>query len=92
VPGKIDHGCRVARIGKDDQKLHEAILSTRIVKLTHYPRARVSISSRAVFAHLPSTDGHSDMFVMERDGSDAHLLAATHLWENSPNWGRSPGE
>jgi Tol biopolymer transport system component len=45
-----------------------------------------------VFAHLPSTDGASDMFVMDRGGSDAHLLAATHLWENSPNWGRSPGD
>ena len=43
-----------------------------------------------VFAHLPSTDGHSDLFVMNRDGSDAHLLAATHLWENSPNWGPLP--
>jgi TolB protein len=42
-----------------------------------------------VFAHLPSTDGASDLFVMDRDGSDAHLLLPTPLWENSPNWGPS---
>ena len=46
--------------------------------------------SQIVFSHLPSTDGASDLFVMNRDGSDIHLLAPTALWENGPNWGPSP--
>ena len=46
--------------------------------------------SRIVFSHLPSTDGASDLFVMNRDGSDIHLLAPTALWENGPSWGPSP--
>jgi len=46
--------------------------------------------SQIVFAHLPSTDGASDLFVMNRDGSDIHLLAPTAVWENGPSWGRSP--
>jgi TolB protein len=43
-----------------------------------------------VFAHFPSTTGAADLFVMNRDGSDLHLLAPTALIENGPNWGPSP--
>jgi hypothetical protein len=32
----------------------------------------------------------SDLFVMNRDGSDRHLLAATALNENGPFWGTLP--
>jgi Tol biopolymer transport system component len=43
-----------------------------------------------VFSHFPSTNGVSDLFVMNRDGSGLHLLAATSLNENAPDWGSFP--
>ncbi len=48
--------------------------------------------SQIVFSHFPSTNGMSDLFVMNRDGSDLHLLAPTALNENGPNWGPLPAE
>ena len=48
--------------------------------------------SQIVFAHFPSTNGVSDLFVMNRDGSDIHLLAATPLNENAPAWGPAPAK
>ena len=46
--------------------------------------------SQIVFSHFPSTKGVSDLFVMNRDGSNLHLLARTALNENGPNWGPLP--
>ena len=46
--------------------------------------------ARPVPTHFPSTNGVSDLFVMNRDGSDLHLLAPTALNENGPNWGPLP--
>lgn len=42
-----------------------------------------------VFSHF-SPNRPSDLYVMNRDGSDLHLLAPTALIENSPNWGPAP--
>ncbi len=46
--------------------------------------------SQIVFSHFPSTKGVSDLFVMNRDGTNLHLLAPTRLNENGPNWGPLP--
>jgi Tol biopolymer transport system component len=46
--------------------------------------------TQILFSHNPSTDEHADLFVMNRDGSDLHVLAATILHENHAYWGRSP--
>jgi Tol biopolymer transport system component len=43
-----------------------------------------------VFAHFPGKNGVADLYVMNRDGSDLHLLAATILNEGGPVWGPSP--
>ncbi|MEA2620244.1 MAG: hypothetical protein QOC97_1017, partial [Chloroflexota bacterium] len=45
---------------------------------------------RILFSHSPSTGGFADFFVMNRDGSDVHVLAETALHENHAHWGRSP--
>ena len=46
--------------------------------------------TQILFSHNPSTDGWGDFFVMDRDGSDVHIVAATTLHENHAYWGRSP--
>jgi TolB protein len=46
--------------------------------------------SQILFSHSPSTGGWGDFFVMNRDGSDLHLLAATAIHENHAYWGASP--
>jgi len=47
--------------------------------------------SQIVFAHRPGTTGPlPDLYVMNRDGSDLHVLAGTPLRENGPNWGPAP--
>lgn len=43
--------------------------------------------SQIVFSHFPSTNGVADLFVVNRDGTDVHLLSATSLNENAPAWG-----
>jgi TolB protein len=43
-----------------------------------------------VFSHYPSTNGTSDLFVMNRDGSDLHVLALTDIFEANADWGISP--
>ena len=47
--------------------------------------------TKILFSHNPSTGGFADFFVMNRDGSDLHVLAKTALEENQAHWGRSPG-
>jgi TolB protein len=47
--------------------------------------------SQIVFAHRPGTTGPlPDLCVMNRDGSDLHVLAGTPLRENGPSWGPAP--
>jgi TolB protein len=46
--------------------------------------------TQLLFSHNPSTDGWADFFVMNRDGSDQHVIAHTTLHENQGQWGRSP--
>jgi TolB protein len=43
--------------------------------------------SQILFSHAPATDGFADLFVMNRDGSDLHVLRATTLAENHATWG-----
>ena len=44
-----------------------------------------------LFSHSPSSpDGWGDFFVMDRDGSNQHVIAITALHENHGQWGRSP--
>ena len=47
-------------------------------------------SRQIVFSHFPSAGGVSDLFVMNRDGSELRVLAATALNENGPVWGPLP--
>jgi Tol biopolymer transport system component len=42
-----------------------------------------------LFSHSPATGGFADLFVMNRDGSDLHVLAETELEENHAEWGNS---
>jgi TolB protein len=47
--------------------------------------------TQMIFTHIPSTDGLADLFVMNRDGSDLHVLAeTTDLNESHAVWGVSP--
>ncbi len=43
------------------------------------------------FAHAPSSTPDADLFVVNRDGTDLHVLKATPLIENAPFWGRNAG-
>jgi Tol biopolymer transport system component len=43
------------------------------------------------FSHYPSTSGSIDIFVMNRDGSDLHVLAPTAIDEQITDWGISSG-
>ena len=43
--------------------------------------------TQILFSHSPSTDGWGDFFVMNRDGSDQHVIAKTALHENQGQWG-----
>ena len=47
--------------------------------------------AQILFSHDPGTTGpYSDIFVMNADGSDVHVLAGTALNENWANWGVVP--
>ncbi len=46
--------------------------------------------SQIVFSHDPGLNGVADLFVMDRDGSNLHVIAETALNENAPAWGRFP--
>jgi Tol biopolymer transport system component len=46
--------------------------------------------TRILFTHAPSTGGFGDLFVMNRDGSDLHVLALTAIGENHASWGKRP--
>jgi TolB protein len=46
--------------------------------------------AQILFSHNPSTDGWADFFIMNRDGSNQHVVARTALHENHGSWGRSP--
>jgi Tol biopolymer transport system component len=46
--------------------------------------------TQILFSHSPSTGGWADFYVMNRDGSDLHILAATTLHENHAYWGNTP--
>ena len=71
---------------------------TALTKLTNYNEDGQATfhpswspdGTQILFSHNPSTDGWGDFFVMNRDGSDLHILAATTLHENHPYWGRNP--
>ncbi len=39
------------------------------------------------FSHSPSTDGWGNFFVMNRDGTDQHVIAKTAMHENHGQWG-----
>ena len=43
--------------------------------------------SQILFSHSPSTDGWADFFVMDRDGSDQHVIEKTAMHENHGQWG-----
>jgi TolB protein len=47
--------------------------------------------SMILFSHDPGTTGrYADIFVMNADGSDVHVVAGTPLNENWANWGVTP--
>ena len=46
--------------------------------------------SQIVFSHAPATNDTADLFVMNRDGSDLHILAHTRINEQTADWGISP--
>jgi dipeptidyl aminopeptidase/acylaminoacyl peptidase len=46
--------------------------------------------SQIVFIHNPGTNGVGDLWVMNADGTDLHLLVATGLNETGVFWGPSP--
>jgi TolB protein len=46
--------------------------------------------SKIVLSHSPGMNGVADLFVMNRDGSDLHVIADTPLNENAPMWGPIP--
>jgi Tol biopolymer transport system component len=46
--------------------------------------------TQILYSHNPSTDGWGDFFVMNRDGSDQHVIAHTTMHENHGHWGPSP--
>jgi Tol biopolymer transport system component len=48
--------------------------------------------SQIVLSHNPGLNGVADLFVMNRDGSDLHVIAATPLNENAPFWGQLPSQ
>ena len=43
--------------------------------------------TQILFSHSPSTDGWGDFFVMNRDGTDQHVIAKTAMHENHGQWG-----
>jgi Tol biopolymer transport system component len=47
--------------------------------------------TQIVFSHNPGLGGLADLFVMNLDGSGLHVIAATGLSENGPDWGSLPG-
>jgi DNA-directed RNA polymerase specialized sigma24 family protein len=60
----------------------------RSVLTTHVEEAATDPGAAVAFEdHNPSTDGWGDVFVMDRDGSDVHVLARTALHENHGHWG-----
>ena len=71
---------------------------TGLKKLTAYDEERQATfhpswspdGTQILFSHNPSTDGWADFFVMNRDGSDLHILAATTMHEDHAYWGGSP--
>jgi Tol biopolymer transport system component len=78
---------------------------TDLVQLTADPLARADgfqgsnhpswspDGSQIVFAHFPGASlPFADLFVMNRDGSNLHLLADTPLRENWPDWGPAPSQ
>jgi TolB protein len=46
--------------------------------------------TRILFCHAPSGPNGGDLFVMNRDGTDLHVLAVTPLNENGAFWGSPP--
>ncbi|MEO6349047.1 MAG: hypothetical protein ABIP53_00140 [Candidatus Limnocylindrales bacterium] len=42
--------------------------------------------AQILFSHSPATDGFADLFVINRDGSDMHVLADSHIHENHADW------
>ena len=47
--------------------------------------------TQILFSHSPSTDGWGDFFVMNRDGTDQHVIAKTAMHENHGQWGADRG-
>jgi Tol biopolymer transport system component len=43
--------------------------------------------SQILFSHAPATGDFADLYVMNPDGSNLHVLAATTLAENHATWG-----
>ena len=71
---------------------------TELAKLTSYDEAGQATfhpswspdGTQILFSHNPSTDGWADFFIMNRDGSNQHVVAMTALHENHGQWGGSP--
>ena len=72
--------------------------ATGLRKLTSYDKAGQATyhpswspdGMQILFSHSPSTDGWGDFFIMDRDGSNQHVVAKTPLHENHGEWGSSP--
>jgi TolB protein len=71
---------------------------TGLTKLTTYSEKNQATfhpswspdGTQILFSHSPATGGWGDFFVMDRDGSDLHLVAATDMHENHGSWGPDP--
>jgi TolB protein len=46
--------------------------------------------TQLVFSHNPSTALRADLYKMNRDGTDLHVVRHTVLNENAPDWGTAP--
>ena len=46
--------------------------------------------TQLLFSHSPSTALGADLYKMDRDGTDLHVVRHTVLNENAPDWGTAP--
>ena len=96
VPGRLAD--RVQRLGGAEphaEHLDDPPDGTGLTQLTTYDQDGQATfhptwspdGTQILFSHSPSTDGWGDFFVMNRDGTDQHVIAKTAMHENHGQWG-----